>query len=61
MVHMSPEMFSSEGVLGRHHPNQKSYNAQLIFFLRLFFDSDIFVMNLGLVTRKLDLRTGFRG
>ena len=42
---MSLEKFSSEVVLGRHYPNQKSYNAQLIFFLGLFFDSDIFLMD----------------
>ena len=36
MAHVSLESFSSEGVLGVDiNPNQKSYNAQLIFFSSL--------------------------
>ena len=46
MAHLSPKSFSSEGVLGRHQPYPKILECTTnFFFLGLFFDSDIFVMD----------------
>ena len=46
MAHVSPKKFSSEGVLGRHQPSPQILECTTdFFFLGLFFDSDIFVMN----------------